>query len=70
MAFVPLLNPVISELNGSCTSFVVKLTAEGDIDYISFTTQTITTYNIITKGRLTFENIGSTNLPEYVYVEE
>ena len=70
VACVPLLNPAISSLNGSCTSFVIKLTADENIDYITFTTQTISTYNVITKGKLTFENIGTTVLPEYVYVEE
>ena len=49
---------------------IVKLTADGNIDYISFTTQSNSFYNDVSKGRLTFEDIGTTSLPSYVYAEE
>lgn len=69
-AFVPLLNPIAQQLNGGCSSFVVKLTADGNIDYINFQTQTASFYNDISKCKLTFENVGTTTLPDYVYAEE
>ena len=69
-AFVPPINSSAQYLNGLCTSFVVKLTADGEIDYISFTTQSNSFYNDVSKGRLTFEDIGTTSLPNYVYAEE
>ena len=69
-AFVPLLNPIAQQLNGGCSSFVVKLTADGNIDYITFQTQTASFYNDISKCKLTFDNVGTTTLPDYVYAEE
>ena len=69
-AFVPLLNPIAKQLNGSCSSFVIKLTADNNIDYINLQTQTTSFYNDISKCKLTFDNVGTTTLPDYIYVEE
>ena len=69
-AFVPLLNPIAKALNGSCYSFVVKLTADNNIDYISFKVLTNSFYNDISECKLTFENVGTTELPGYIFIEE
>ena len=69
-AFVPLLNPIAKALNGSCYSFVVKLTADNNIDYISFKVLSNSFYNDISACELRFENVGTTELPGYIFIEE
>ena len=47
-----------------------KLTADNNIDYISFKVLSNSFYNDISDCELRFENVGTTELPGYIFIEE
>ena len=68
MAFIPQINPIDEYLKNTI-KFIIRLTRDGNLDYISFSFQSQGWSNVSGQCTLSYDNIGTTELPYDLVVE-